>query len=183
MADSLTQEERDLIEGFLRGDPAAVGCIDGWIDAVLRDRFRSLEGHWDDLKQDIRIRVLRNLRDERFGARSSLRTYVHRIATYVSIDHSRQAWRRHEIPVETAGTGWEPRESRVDPEAWIARDVLQRLTRDLAEGDRILLWLVCGRHLSYTEIAREMGTTEGAVKVRVHRLKERLVKQYREMEH
>ena len=63
----------------------------------------------------------------------------------------------------------------------IARDLLLRVIHGLPEGDRLLLTLVFGEHLSYSEVARRLGITEGAVKTRMCRCKDRIVQRGRDL--
>lgn len=179
MLESETDDERGLIEGYLRGDPAALRYVDGWIDVVLKESFRALQNDWDDVRQEVRIRVFRNLSRERFDGRSSLHTYVHRIARNVSIDFSRRAHRRRESGELEDLRAVAPGDPPGGAPTWMDRDVLLKVLEGMPEGDRVLLWLVCGLHYSYIEVAKHLKISEGAVKVRVHRCKDRLVKRCR----
>src|SRR5262245_7924715 len=89
-------DDRRLAEAFVQGDAGAIEVVDRWIDAVLREHFHSLKNDWDDLRQEVRVRVLHNLSRGRFDGRSTLSTYVHRITKNVGIDFWRRASRRRE---------------------------------------------------------------------------------------
>ena len=172
-----SEDDRLLIDRYLVGDPAAVRTVDGWIEVVLREGFRALREDWDDLKQEIRARVLRNLTRGVFHGRSTLRTYVHRISKNVAIDFSRQAYRRREVRVNPD----EPRFPTAASEpggltVWLARDLLEKILIGLTEEDRTLLQLVFGMHYSYEEVAAELGIPEGTVKSRMSRCKDRILK-------
>ena len=78
--------DRALAERYAEGDPFAIRNVDDWIEVVLHRHFRSLQSDWEDLRQEIRLRVLDNVRRKRFEGRSSLRTYVHGIARNAGID-------------------------------------------------------------------------------------------------
>ncbi|HET6373549.1 MAG TPA: RNA polymerase sigma factor [Candidatus Polarisedimenticolia bacterium] len=174
-------DETALIEEFVRGKSAAHETVDGWIDVVLRDEFRPLREEWADLKQEIRFRVYRNLSRGRFDGRSALRTYVHRIARNVCIDSTRLAYRHHESPPDSTSAPAAESRGGSGVSAWIARDMLSKVLEELPEGDRLLVLLVFGEHCSYAEVARRLGTSEAAVKTRMYRCKDRILRRYRDL--
>lgn len=173
-------DDRRLIDGFLMGEPAAVRRVDGWINTVLFSGFRALQAEWEDMRQEIRVRVLRNLAQGRFDSRSSLRTYVHRIARNTSIDFSRRAYRRREDGLGQAGA-LAAAESPARAAPLIARDLLEKILTQLTEEDRALVRLVFAENYSYQEVARELGIPEGTVKSRMARCKERILHMRREL--
>jgi RNA polymerase sigma factor (sigma-70 family) len=179
-SESSSPEADDLIPRLLRGESGAVGAMDGWIDVVLRQEFRSLRNDWDDLRQEIRMRVLGCLAADRFKGGSALRTYVHRIARNAGIDFSRKAYRRRE---SSTGSDAPPGGSAVDdgPARVLSRDFLDRVLEGLSTRDRMILDLIFAQHLSYTEVARKVGLTESAVKSLVFRCRNRLLKRRREL--
>jgi RNA polymerase sigma-70 factor (ECF subfamily) len=167
------RDVRMLPGAFLAGRPDAIRVVDGWIEGVLRAEFSGQRAQWDDLRQDIRMRVLVNFRNRRFRGESELRTYVHRIARYAAID----AWRRSRV--------WRARLEMTDGEArdpapmgqerLATRDLLRKMLLGLSRDDRRLLDLVFVERLSYSEVAGRLRINEGAVKVRVFRCRERLL--------
>jgi hypothetical protein len=86
-----TEDERRLIERYLQGDASAARILDGWIEIALRESLRSPRARWDDLRQEVQARVLRNLTGGLFDGRSPLRTYVHQISKNVAADFGRRA--------------------------------------------------------------------------------------------
>jgi RNA polymerase sigma factor (sigma-70 family) len=154
--------------------------MDGWIDVVLRQDFRSLRNDWDDLRQEIRLRVLACLAAGRFNGGSTLRTYVHRIARNAGIDFTRKAYRRRESTTVSdaplTGSAADDAAARV-----LSRDFLDRVLEGVSARDRRVLDLIFSEHLSYTEVARRVGLTESAVKSLVFRCRHRLLKRRREL--
>src|SRR5262245_22303256 len=176
-------EERLVIDRFLAGDPEAIHTVDRWIDAVLREDFQSLRQEWEDLKQEIRSRVVRNFGRGAFNGHSTLRTYVHRIARNAAIDFSRLAYRRHEVGVDLpepklTGTALQAARLGILPN----KELLERILGELSEGERVLLRLVFELHYSYQEVARELGIPEGTVKSRMSRCKDRVLRLREELE-
>ena len=151
-----------------------------WIDVVLRQEFRSLRNDWDDLRQEIRMRVLACLTAGRFNGGSTLRTYVHRIARNVCIDFARKAYRRRE---STSGSDAPVAGSAADdgPARVLSRNFLDRILEGVNVRDRMVLDLIFAEHLSYIEVARKVGITESAVKSLVFRCRHRLLKRRREL--
>jgi RNA polymerase sigma-70 factor (ECF subfamily) len=175
------EEERRLIERYLQGDPSAARTLDDWIDVALRESHSS-RAEWDDLRQEIQARVLRNLTGGLFNGRSTLRTYVHRITKNVAVDFGRRAYRRREVGMDPA----DPKLAAlaVEPSGLaghLARDLLDRILRELSEEERHLLHLVFELHYSYEEVSDALGIPEGTVKSRVSRCKDRLLKLRRDL--
>lgn len=171
------QDQRRLIEDYIRGNRSAFRLVDRWTDALLQARFRSLQGDWDDIRQEVRIRLFRNLSEGSFDGRSSLKTYAHRIARNVGVDFSRLAQRRMEDRLEDTAVS----ETAADPSPWIARDLLTQIVSGLAEEDRRILRLVFEEHCSYAEVAARLGIAEGTVKSRMSRCRDRMLKRYRSL--
>ncbi|MCI0409645.1 MAG: RNA polymerase sigma factor [Acidobacteria bacterium] len=176
------EEDRLLIAHYLQGDPIATRTLDGWIDVVLHESFRPLREDWDDLRQEIQSRILRNLTRGLFNGQSTLRTYVHRISKNVAIDFGRKAYRRREVSVDPS----DPQLAAITVESsglarHLARDLVERILRDLSEQERSLVHLVFELHYSYEEVARELGVPEGTVKSRMSRCKDRLLKMRRDL--
>lgn len=171
--------DRELVVGYLDGSREATAVIDGWIDGALRGSFWSVRAEWEDLRQEVRIRVLDNLRHERFRGDAALHTYVHRIAHHVAIDLCRRAARR---PRADSQVGPEvPTAGPNEQERFIARDLLEKVLRGLPEEDRRLIELIHGQHLSYTEVSRLLGIPVGTVKIRMFRCRQRLVDERRRL--
>jgi RNA polymerase sigma-70 factor, ECF subfamily len=168
-------DDRDLIRGFLAGSPEATAVIDGWIEAALRAGFVAIRAEWDDLRQEIRIRILNNLAAGRFNGDSGLRTYVHGISRNAAIDlcRKRARDREHAAPAASAETMRVPAEQ----ERLVDRDLLEKILEGVSDDDRRLLELIHGQHLPLAEVAAVLGVPVGTVKARVFRCRQRLLAQ------
>jgi len=175
---SACPDDRALLEGYLRGDPAALSIVDRWIDSALWRHLGPSREFLDDLRQEVKLRLLQNIRRASFLGISSLKTYVQRIAGNVCVDFQRRAiGRRHILELER-GTG-----DRLAAESlewnYLTLDLAREVLSDLSDSDRMLLWLVFGERYTYEEAARRLGKSVGAVKVRVHRCRRHIRDRYR----
>ena len=171
---SPSEDDRRLILRLLAGNAQAIATLDTWIQAVLRTEFHSLHRDWDDLRQEIRLRVFGNLKAHRFHGTSELRTYVHRIARNTCID----AWRRAAPRRDPSSDPAVDRRAIVSDDATdrvVSRDLLRKILRGSTPEERRLLHMVHAEHLSYAEIARRLGVAEGTIKARVFRCRDRLL--------
>jgi RNA polymerase sigma factor (sigma-70 family) len=117
----------------------------------------------------------------RFGWRSSLRTWVHRVARNASLDLRREAWRRRERPFLTGEASRIVEEVR---SSTLARDErrrreLEQLRASLTPAERRLLDLRVNQGLSWAEIAAVLSeggepSQPAALMKRFDRLKRRL---------
>ena len=170
----MRDDDDTLIDGFVGGDSAALRVVDSWIEVVLRREYRGLSREWDDLRQEVRTRVFRNLSRGAFRGDSDLRTYVHQITKNVCVDQlrgrQRDALHLAEMPAK---------EVAHDPPAaqpHAARDLLRHLLGGLSARERRLLHLVHVERLPYAQVARQLNISEGAVKLRMYRCRRRVLK-------
>lgn len=176
---SQVENESQFIDLYLRGERSAHQTVDGWVDVVLFEGFRSLRSEWEDLRQEIRIRVLTNLRRGRFNGHSSLRTYVHQIAKNTCIDSLRRAYRRF----ETEPLSNEARQTETDRPlaSCLAHEIVEKVLKELTEEDRILVRLVFVEHYSSGEVAKFLRIPQGTVKSRLARCRARILDCRREL--
>ncbi len=162
--------DRQLVDDFLRGDPAALERVSLWVkQAAGRHRGR-LPTEWDDLLQDLLLEVTVVLRDGEFRGDCTLRTYVWRIVHYRCLNRVRDLARRPESELGERALHV-PDPARPVLERLVERESEDLLLRflDTVSADCRRLWrsILAGR--SYREISRETGVSEGALRVRVLR--------------
>jgi len=165
------QTTPDEIAAFLAGDRTRVREIRAAVERVVRS-FQFPDSELDrDLVQDTLSRVIRNLAAGQFRGESSLRTYAQRVARYTCIEHLRRRRLEVRMNLETipSTTSWS------EPEASFLRTEEHRRNVEtfaaLSGESRELLRLAFLEGLSYAEIARRVGVSEGAIKLRVRRIR------------
>jgi RNA polymerase sigma-70 factor (ECF subfamily) len=158
-------------------------------DKIFKYLFR-LTGEWEeakDLTQEVFIKVNNNL--ARFEGRSSLSTWIYKIATNVANDRFRSAafqkFKKQQL------TGEFNEEKASDKNVWdgnkelsvedqIARkemnECINRYIYDLNENYRTVLVLSEYEDLKNQEIADILGITLDTVKIRIHRARTQLKK-------
>ncbi len=169
--------EATLIERALQGDHRAFGeLVRRYQDAVYNVCYRMLgDPHEaEDASQEVFLRVYRHL--HRYDRQRRFSTWVLSIASHYCIDCLRRrqvvwvSWEDVPSQVIAAPTAL-PEETLVRKESC---DKVQQLLEHLAVEDRLVLILHYWHNLSYREIAQVMGLSEGAVKTRAHRARQRL---------
>jgi RNA polymerase sigma-70 factor (ECF subfamily) len=162
----------ELIESARRNDPGA-------FDELVRLTHRSvytlvfrIVGNAEDaadVTQDVYLRCWRGLRT--FRGDSEVSTWLHRIAANAALTFLKRRARAGqpvdpiELPDVPVGDG---AEQRADA------DLLEGALAALPEQQRAVVVLKDVYGWSCEEIARKMGTTEGAIKVRLFRARRRL---------
>jgi len=162
---------RPEIAAFLRGDRARVGEIRAAIQSVVRS-FQFPDEELDrDLVQDVLSRILQNLSAGRFRGDSSLGTYAQKVAKYTCLEHLRR--RRFEIRMDLESIPSRARWSQPEGSLLRTEEHLRnlRLFAALSGESRELLRLIFIEGLSYDEIGRRLGVSEGAIKSRLHRIR------------
>lgn len=161
----------DEVAAFLRGDRAPVAAIHAAVEAVVRS-FQFPRGEQDrELVQDALGRIVQNLTAGRFRGEASLKTYAQRIAKYTCLEHLRR--RRVEVKMDLESIPSRARWSEPEESLLWSEEHLRNLRAfaALPGESRELLRLVFLEGLSYVEVARRLGISEGAVKSRVHRVR------------
>lgn len=124
-----------------------------------------------DLTQEVFVAVWQHLAG--FRGEAAISTWVFRIATNTCLRQVGREQRRATTPTAPedfpANLAAEP----PDPGPQERLDALYRAIGELAEADRLLIGLVL-EAVPYPEIAAIVGISEGNVRVRLHRIKEKL---------
>lgn len=169
------------ISDYLEGSRETHHLVDEWIDAALGADFHSLRSDWEDIRQEVRVRLYRNLSRGVFDGRSSLRTYVHRMARNVAIDCSRRAYRQRETSGVDNLPGRMTVEPRPGPEGVDSRDLLEKILQPLDAEDRLIIGLVYVERCTAEEVAARLRMPVGTVKSRVSRLREKILRRRRQL--
>ena len=168
--------DHELAADFVRGDSAAVATVSAWVRQAAGRYHHRLYTEWDDLLQDLLLEVTSVLGDGSFRGDSKLRTYVSRIVHYRCLNRIRDRARRPESELDEK-THQVPDPARPVLARLVEReseDLLRKFLETVSEDCR-RLWdaILAGR--SYREISRETGVSEGALRVRVLRCRQKAV--------
>ncbi len=166
----------ELVAEYLRGDLAAVETVSLWIRQAAGRYRRRLPAEWDDLRQDLLLEVTMALRDGGFRGDCTLRTFVWRIAHYRCLNRVRDLARRPEAELgdnvlQLPDPARPALERLLDREA---EDLLLRFLETISTDCR-QLWRSILAGLSYREMSRETGVSEGALRVRALRCRQKAV--------
>ena len=169
------QEDRDRCEAFLTGDRAAVAQFDDWIRPVIRHRTWGLPEQEQDLLQEVRLRLLKELGAGSFRGQSALKTYVQSVAKYTCLDAVRWARvrRGHEPLREQIVAMTDQPDEQL--ERWDEARLCTMVLSGLSELCRDMLRMVFERRLRYEQIAAEMELSLGTVKSRLARCRDKAV--------
>ena len=177
-------ERADLSDEGLAAQAAREGS-DGAAFTALMDRYRERvwrvcwrlmgsEHDAEDAAQEVFVRLF--FERGRFAGRSKYSTWLHAVAirTCLMLRRSRSRRRRRE------DSGNEERiESQADakPQGTAAVDAthdIRKLLEGLDEEDRALVLMRFAENHDYEELAEMFGTTAGACRMRISRIREKL---------
>lgn len=171
----MATEDQEMAARFLRGEPDAVGTVDGWISRAAWPYQRRLVNRWDDVLQDIRLEITRLLSQGKFRGESSLRTYLWRVVSHTCLDQIRADGKRQWTDLEELeqGTGdgalIDPAPARHED-----RDLLQRVLEKVSADCRDM-WRMIVAGLSYRDMSLRLGIAEGTLRVRALRCREKAI--------
>jgi RNA polymerase sigma-70 factor (ECF subfamily) len=132
--------------------------------------YAGRDGDDEDLYQEMQFQVWRSLPS--FRGEASLSTWVYRVALNTAIKHRRRA-RRRIHPTEDVDR------ASAKPAARAQEAILHDFLATLGAIDRSVLLLYM-EGLSQQHIADVVGMNEGAVAVRIHRIKRAFQRRYTE---
>ena len=173
MAGSNRLVDAALVAACRRGEPGA------FEELVARTQHRVYglayrlvgdRGEAEDVAQEAYLRVFRALGSFREEAR--FETWLHRIVTNAAMTHLKRRGRFPDL-VREPETAPEPPPARPADQS-VDRDEVRAALAELPEGLRVTLVLREMYGLSCREIGEELGISEGAVKVRLHRARKRM---------
>lgn len=130
----------------------------------------------NDLFQEILVRLW--LGFGQFEQRSSVNTWVYRIALNTAINSDKRAKRRPQtVPLSTDIDPYDPQDSSLEQVRQLYALINQL---DVMDRGLVLLWL---EGIGYDEIAAIMGITVANVGIKLHRIKEKLVQKSKSVTH
>jgi RNA polymerase sigma-70 factor (ECF subfamily) len=173
--------EATLIEGILEGDVEALGLLfERYKHMVYRVAYRITRSHHDasDVTQETFLKVLKSISS--FRRKSNIETWIYRIAVNSALNHLRKVERRGEESLEEIPEDQIPLASRPsdDPEQCLEkaeiRRAISRAMARLSPDHRAVVVLHDIEGLTYSEISRILGCSEGTVKSRLHHARKKL---------
>ncbi len=168
--------DRELVKRFLQGEKDAVEVITDWIGRAAGPFRSRLAFQWEDIQQEIRLELVRALQADRFQGRSSLKTYVWRLASYTCMDHLRRnrRWRMVEDDEKLSqrtSDEQSPLEQLLRDEAsQIRLDVLEKMSAQCRE-----IWKLILKGHGYKQMSQRLGIAEGTLRVRALRCRRKAV--------
>jgi RNA polymerase sigma-70 factor, ECF subfamily len=168
----MNDDERERLERFRRGEPGAFDSLyAAYGPRIYRFSLRLCGNAEDaeDVTQETFLGAYRGL--HRFEGRSSLTTYLYRIAVY--------RWRQMRTAGQPETVRWEERDSREDDCGDPARLTLARMElaaalETLSDAQREAFLLVKSEGLTCREAAETLDIPVGTVKYHVHQAVHRL---------
>lgn len=122
----------------------------------------------NDMFQEILVRLW--LGYDQFENRSSVNTWVYRIALNTAINCDKRAKRRPQtVPLSTDINPYDPQDTSLEQMHQL-HTLIQQL--DVMDRALVMLWL---EGIGYDEIAAIMGISVANVGVKLHRIKEKLI--------
>ena len=167
-------DDAALISRLLAGDPETVALVRAWMRAAFTPYRARLAEDLEDLEQEILLDLTRALRQERFEARSRLRTYVRTYVHHKCIDRLRALSRREWVDLEELelrSRSPSPLDTLTSSEA---TDLALRVFEEMPESCREL-WRMLEQGMRYQEMSRRLGVAEGTLRARVLRCRRRAV--------
>ena len=166
---------RELVEACRRREP---GAFEELVDRTGRQvytlayRLVGDRHEAEDVAQEAYLRAYRSLRGFRGDAR--FETWLHRIVANAAMTHLRRRGRFGDLLSDQGAEVLSLQPAARQVEETVEEDEVKRALQALPLSQRTVVVLKDIYGFSCQEIAEEVGATEGAVKVRLHRARKRL---------
>lgn len=173
-------DDSDHIARLLDGDPETVAAVRSWIRLAFRPYRARLSDDLEDLEQDVLLQLIEALRQGRFHGRCSFRTYVKTYVVHKSIDRLRAAGRRETVAVDELDL---PSDAASALDAVVRSEnvrVALAVLEEMPEACRELWRMLLGG-MRYQEMSRRLGISEGTLRVRVLRCRQRALESRRRL--
>ena len=171
--------DQKIIQGFLKGGSKEYNQVREWIAAMVRSRLWDNRVTPEDVVADTLIKLLLNLRKKSFRVESSLKTYVQRITLNTLVDGTRR--RKRLVPIADENTLSDASTPLTKIEHDEELELMDRALSMLPEACRKLFEMVLQEQVTYVEIARRIGSSEGAIKTRISRCRQKISEIMRQM--
>lgn len=170
--------DEQLIRWVADGDASCLGTLfERHHRSLYQYCFHMTRSHSlsDDLVQDVFLKVMKSASS--FRGEGSCKAWIFTIARNVTFAHLRQTDREVQSETELDGTNEHLVDHRSSEQVVAGKQVLGMVARALAElpaTARDVIWL--GRFVfdDYEELARALGCTASAARVRMHRAMQQL---------
>jgi RNA polymerase sigma-70 factor, ECF subfamily len=165
---------RDLLDRCRRDEPGAFAELVERTHRQVYTLALRLVGdrhEAEDVTQDAYLRVHRSLRT--FRGESSFRTWLYRVVVNAATTHLRRRGRFGDLGDEP-DLVFRLAEPTPAEAAEVDQDELRRALATLPDAQRVVVVMKDAYGFTCQEIAEDIGISEGAVKVRLHRARKRL---------
>ncbi|MEZ5939949.1 MAG: sigma-70 family RNA polymerase sigma factor [Planctomycetaceae bacterium] len=136
-------------------------------------RSYALPSEREDLFQQIALQVWKSL--DQFNGRSHIDTWAYRVALNTALSWVRSVRRREESSVVVSADVQDI--PGASPEQSTEQRILAEFLSSLSKVDRAVMLLYL-ENTSNVDMASILGLTEGAIRVRLHRLRQRFEETY-----
>jgi len=161
-------EPRHLMDAYLAGRCDAVALVDGWLTAATAPFAKRLGTDAADALQEARVATLQVFRSQRFRGDASLKTFVWQVACHTCQHALRRRSRALTLEEDLDAR---PSDAPSPLDGLLRRERHDRVQAVLAttSPECRQIWRLMLEGFSYREISRQLGVSEGALRVRAHR--------------
>lgn len=170
----MATNDGDVVAGFLRGEQEVVEAVNGWLARAASPFRRRLDCEWEDVLQEVRLEVFRLLQGGQYRGEASLKTYLWQVTAHTCLDALRRRQRRPAMnTLEIDIPALAPDPSPLDRLLGREREQMLLAALDSMSRECRELWNLVLNGLSYGEASSRLGVSEGALRVRAHRCRQR----------
>lgn len=163
---------------FLSGDRALIAKVESAIRAVARRSSGEQRAFDEELIQEALVRVFLAVVTGKYRGEASIATFAGKVAkfTYLEAVRRRRRQRALATPMEVLhATASNAEEDLIQEEE---RQTALRAAAALPQESLELIRLIFVERIPYSDVATRLGISEGALRVRIHRCRERLTKAF-----
>ena len=173
--EQLSLDDRNLVAGFLQGDGAALKQVDALVLAAARPYRSRLNIWWDDLLQDVRLKIYELFIKDGFRGDSGLKTYIWKLVNHTCIDYLRKHKNKRlsaleDLPDSEHLQAKESGELRSSALNLGLLHILEKVPQTCRQ-----LWQMILAGMDYRQMSEKVELSEEALRVRVYRCRKKAV--------
>ena len=165
--------DRDLVAQYLQGDPNAMNRMDAWIEAAANPYRQRLAHWWEDVQQDIRLKLYELFKKDGFRGDKGLKTYVWKMVNHTCIDQLRKhSFKKVKALEDMEGevhlAAHDVAELKTTAAQMGLLTILEKVPKECRK-----LWQMILSGMGYPQMSSQLDISEATLRVRVYRCRKK----------
>lgn len=171
----VNETDRELIEAYLAHSNQAIADVSGLVEKAALPFRRKLQDQWQDVLQDVHLKLWDLFRNGRFSGSGSLTGYIIRVTAHTCLDRLRygKRWCQKIDQFAKESRPPSPTPMTVLLEK-LTFETVQKIYRAMPQECRDL-WRFIFEGKSYEEMSQQLGIRPATLRIKVLRCRQKAI--------